>query len=490
MAIAILLVLLAGSLGLAMLSRRHHQTQNLEDFLVAGRSLRTPLFYLLAVGEIYSIGTIIGFPGGIYAGGAVYAVWFLGYILLAYPIGYFVNPLLWRAGKYYGAETGPDLFHRHFRSPGLMLVVAIASMIFVIPWGQLQFAGLAVVLKAFDPHLNPVIGLVLAGGLAFVYILLAGMRAPAMVSILKDSLMIASILLVGIAVAVISGGVLPIFHKMASLSPHFLIVPISGTKNAMPFVLTTILFQAMGFYATPFGMQYNFTARSEEAVKKAQMVMPLYMIMYPFLIISAFFSLAYLKGLQKSPDLSFMAAAMHVLPPWLVGAVAAGASLSAILVLAGVSLTISSIAAKNLIRGYIAPHATDFTVEKWTKVIVGVYLLISILLTVLTPTLMLNLINTAYYGFTQFFPGLMAILFWKKATPVGVGVGLVVGDAVALTLYFAHITPWGWNLGLVALLANAFVTVSVSLITKGEHKPVAFLSSDDIASSQIAATKE
>ena len=490
MATLILLALLAGSLGLAVLSRRHHRIRSLEDFLVAGRSLGTPLFYLLAVGEIYSIGTIIGFPGGIYAGGAVYAVWFLGYILLAYPIGYFVNPLLWRAGKYYGAETGPDLFHRHFRSPGLMMIVAIASMIFVIPWGQLQFAGLSVVLKAFDPHLSPIIGLVLAGVLAFAYVLIAGMRAPAMVSVLKDSLLIASIVLVGVAVAVITGGVLPIFHKMAALSPHFLTVPISGPKNAMPFVLSTILFQAMGFYATPFGMQYNFTARSEQSVKKAQMVMPLYMIMYPFLIVSAFFSLVYLKGLHKSPDLSFMAAAMHVLPPWLVGVIAGGASLSAILVLAGVSLTISSIAAKNLIRGYIAPQATDATVQKWTKVIVGVYLLISILLTVLTPTLMLNLINTAYYGFTQFFPGLMAILFWKKATPTGIGVGLVVGDIVALTLYFTHTTPWGWNLGLVALLANALLTVFVSLMTKGEHKPVVLLSSTDIASSQIAAAKE
>ncbi len=484
----VLIIALLVSLALAWMSRRG-QTQSLEDFLVAGRSLGTPLFYLLAVGEIYSIGTIIGFPGGIYAGGAVYAIWFLGYILLAYPVGYFINPLLWRAGKYYGAETGPDLFLRHFRSRGLMLVMAIASLIFVIPWGQLQFSGLEVLLKAFAPHLNVTLGLSLAGILAFAYILIAGMRAPAMVSILKDTLLIASILIVGIAVIIIAAGVLPIVHHVAKANPTFLAVPKAGPKDAMPYVLSTIVFQALGFYTSPFSIQYNFTAKSETSVKKAQMVMPLYMIMYPFLIISAFFSLAYLRGLNKNPDQSFIAAAMHVLPPWLVGLVAAGAALSAILVLAGVSLAISSIAAKNLIRGYLAPRATDATVERWTKVAVGIYLLISILLTVLTPTLMLNLINTAYYGFTQFFPGLMALLFWRKATPIGVGAGLVAGDLAALAMYFAHLQPWGLNLGLVALVVNIILTAGVSLATPGERTPLVALKAAGSQTQAVSAAE-
>lgn len=374
MKVVLLVAALLASLLLAWSSRSHRRTQSLEDFLIAGRSLGTPLFYLFAVGELYSIGAIIGFPGGIYAWGAVYAIWFLGYILLAYPVGYFINPLLWQADKHYGAETGPDLFHQHFNSRGLMLVMTIASLIFVIPWGQLQFAGLEVLLKAFAPDFNPVIGLTLAGALAFVYILIAGMRAPAMVSILKDTILIASILIVGIAVVIITAGVLPIFHHVAQVSPTFLTVPLSGPTDAMPYVLSTIVFQALGFYTSPFGIQYNFTAKSETAVKKARMVMPLYMIMYPFLIIAAFFSLAYLKGISKDPDLSFMVAAMHVLPGLLVRLVAAGAALSAILVLAGVSLVISSIAAKNLIHDFLAPQASESTVQRWTKVAVGIYL--------------------------------------------------------------------------------------------------------------------
>ena len=42
---------------------------------------------------------MIGFPSGIYANGASYGIWFLGYILLAYSLGYFLAPLVWRAAK-------------------------------------------------------------------------------------------------------------------------------------------------------------------------------------------------------------------------------------------------------------------------------------------------------------------------------------------------------------------------------------------------------
>ena len=82
----------------------------MHDFFVASRQFGTALVFFLTAGEIYSIGTMVGFPGGIYAKGPTYGVWFLGYILLAYPIGYFVGPKIWEAGKRHNAITLPDLF--------------------------------------------------------------------------------------------------------------------------------------------------------------------------------------------------------------------------------------------------------------------------------------------------------------------------------------------------------------------------------------------
>ncbi len=461
MALAVFLIIIVGSLAVAYYGRIHRRHNNLSEFFVAERSFVSFLFFFLAVGEIYSIGTLVGFPGGIYAGGATYAVWFMGYILLAYPIGYFINPLLWRAGRRYRSETGPDLLQSHFNSPGLGVLASVSALIFIIPWGQLQFAGLEVVFQAFHLSLSPVMALSLAGLLALVYIIISGMRAVAMVSIVKDIFMVLAIIIIGSAALMAAHGTGGIFTHLVRARESAVLVP----ANATPFVLSTIIFQAMGFYASPFGLQYVFTAKSSKAVAKAQVFMPLYMVMYVFLIMAAFFAVLHIPGLSKAPDQAIMVTAERLLPSWLQGIVMAGAALSAILVLTGLSLVVSAVVSKNIVRQLIHPKATDGQVKKWAQVVVAIYLLISLLLTVLAPHLMLNLINTAYYGFTQFFPALLAVLFWRRATAIGVGTGLVLGDVIALTLYFSHVVPFGLNLGLIALAGNILVTVIVSLLT-------------------------
>ncbi len=468
MALAVFLLIIAGSLAVAYYGRIHRRHNNLSEFFVAERSFVSFLFFFLAVGEIYSIGTLVGFPGGIYAGGATYAVWFMGYILLAYPIGYFINPLLWRVGQRYQSETGPDLLQSHFRSPALGVLAAISGLIFIIPWGQLQFAGLEVVFEAFHLALSPVMALSLAGLLALIYIILSGMRAVAMVSIVKDIFMILGIVIIGSAALVAAHGAGGIFAPLLVARKSAVLV----SAHATPFVLSTIVFQAMGFYASPFGLQYVFTAKSAQSVAKAQVFMPLYMLMYVFLIMAAFFAVVHVSGLSKAPDMAIMATSQRLLPSGLQGIVMAGAALSAILVLTGLSLTVSAIVSKNVVRQLIRPGATDDQVKRWAQVVVAVYLLISLLLTVLAPHLMLNLINTAYYGFTQFFPALLAVLFWRRATAIGVGTGLIVGDVVALSLYFSHVLPFGLNLGLIALVGNMVVTVIVSLLTPKPVVPV------------------
>jgi Na+/proline symporter len=110
------------------LAARNKDLLKIDEYLVAGRSFSGFLLFFLAVGEIYSIGTMVGLPGGIYAEGAGYGVWFVGYILLAYPVGYFLAPLVWRAGQRYNAMTFPDMLKGHYRNRLLEVVVGIAAV--------------------------------------------------------------------------------------------------------------------------------------------------------------------------------------------------------------------------------------------------------------------------------------------------------------------------------------------------------------------------
>ena len=194
------------SVLIALAARLGTKNMTIGEFLVGGRSFPAWLLYFLAVGEIYSIGTMIGLPSGVYAHGARDAVWFLGYILLAYPLGYFGGPLIWRAGVRYNAMTIPDVFGSHFQSRTLEIVTAVALLVALVPWGQYQFIGLQVVLGALGLPISPVQSVVLAGVIAFLYLVVSGVRSPAFVAILKDTFMLLGIVVVGVFAAYAAGG--------------------------------------------------------------------------------------------------------------------------------------------------------------------------------------------------------------------------------------------------------------------------------------------
>src|ERR1700761_5953079 len=193
-------VIFVVSLALALLSRRGHIKQRAEDFFIASGQFSAVLFFFLAVGETYSITSVLGYPGGIYANGLSFVTWFLGYILLAFVVGYFLNPLIWRAGRLHGAVTMPDLFRRHFDSRALEVVVTCAVLVFLVPLGMQQFLGLQVVLNTLGWPISPLFLTCLAGVLAFTYIAISGIRAAAYVAVLKDVLLIVAILVTALVV--------------------------------------------------------------------------------------------------------------------------------------------------------------------------------------------------------------------------------------------------------------------------------------------------
>ncbi|MDW3682048.1 sodium:solute symporter family protein [Cupriavidus sp. CV2] len=455
MSTIVFLGFIAFSLYLAIRSRKGHGAQSVHDFFVASRQFGAALVFFLAAGEIYSIGTMVGFPGGIYAKGPTYGIWFLGYILLAYPIGYFLGPKIWQAGKRHNAITLPDLFKSHYGSRALELVVAISAILFLIPWGQLQFTGLVAALKGLGWHFEPLHLILISAALAFTYIAISGVRASAYIAILKDILMVVAIIVTGVAVSW-EYGVHDVFH---AASQH-----VSNTMNTqqLKFSMSTMLFQALGFYMMPFAIQNFFTAKTANTIRRTQVAMPLYMLMYPFLVVASYYAIsADLK--LASPNDAFFAAAVHLLPGWLLGLVTAAAALSGLLVLAGICLAIGPIVSRNLLPGM--PESKQ---KRSAKMVIVCYLLASIVTTMFTPNLMLTLINTTYYGVTQFLPGVLIILFHLKVRPAAVGLGIVVGQLLAIFFYTQQVDFGGVNLGFVCLAVN----IAVTCVTNAVMRPV------------------
>lgn len=462
MTIAIVAVVLAASIGLALWAGRGRRGAGISDFLVGGRTFPGWLVYFLAVGEVYSIGALIGLPSGIYSGGAGYGIWFLGYILLAYALGYFFAPLVWRAAHRYDAMTVPDVFGAHYRSRTLELVTCLTMLIALIPWGQYQFIGLQIVLRNLGLNLGPVQSVVLAGLIAFGYIAVSGIRSPAFVSILKDTLMLLAVVAVGIAAVLAAGGNV---HAAGTGAAHAAKTTIGGSE--LTFTLTTILFQGVVFYLG-FGASYIFPARSERAIKRSTVWMPLYMLIFPFVVLAAYYGLAAHPNLSD-PNAVFMVTARGLLPDGLLGIVAAGASLSGLLVLAATALAIGGMISRNLV-GNLAPSVQ----RRWTVVAVAVFLVLGATLTLVASTLMLTVLNLTYNLLAQVVPAWLAVLFARRVRTAAVVAGMLVGGVCAIALYFTGVSFGGVNPGLVSMALNGLVVFGVSAVAPGRRRqPVA-----------------
>ncbi|MCE5242230.1 MAG: sodium:solute symporter family protein [Syntrophobacteraceae bacterium] len=471
MALFVFLCIIAFSLYLVVLAKRGVATDDIHEILVAKRGFGAFLIFFITVGEIYGIGTLIGVPGAVYAKGSSYLVWFIGYILLAYPFGYFLNPRIWRLGKIANSATIGDFFQWRFESKGLALIVTVVSILFLLPWAQMQFAGLSIIIRYLGVEINNTFAVVVASIVAFLYVGLAGVRGSAYVAILKDSLMVLAIIIGGVVAAInMPGGLEGIFREAFEKFPTYLTVETEPLSKNVNFLISTIVFQSLGLYMFPFIFQYIFAAGSERVVRHNACIMPLYMCMYVFLTAAAFYCLVTVPGL-KNPDDAYMGMIVKNVPGWVVGVCAAGGALTCMLVLADISLSVGGIVSRNVIS-LIKPDARPESAVVWARSFIAIFLTVSVLLMLYFPHLLLGLINVTYFGVTQFLPGVIAIVFWKQANKWGIGAGLVAGIASVFLFNMVKIVPFGLNKGMFALLVNVVVMVAITYMTSTDKKSV------------------
>lgn len=444
----IVAIVVVAALSLVLAFSAGTRTSSGRDFFAAGGRLATPLYFLLALGETYSIGSLLGFPGGIVAKGSTLAFWFVGYILLAFPIGFVLYPRLWQVGTRSGAATIPDLFRHHFGSVKLERSVAILLVLILIPLGASQFIGLRHAAALLFPA-SPASEDFASVAVAFFVLTasgFAGLRAPARVSALKDILVLGAI--ASLAIAAIRAWPVHATMSMAqALAPH-------PTIHGDAFLLSTVVVQAIGFCLSPPTVAGVFAARSPEALRRAQWLMPLYMILFPLLMMIAGFATAH-PPLATQPDAAFLATAGRLLPPWGFGLVIAGVGLSALVVLSGIALAIAALVARNLV-----PQLDDALQKTWGRVVMALYLAAASLAARPLDALLTQLNTLFYLGMAPLLPCLIAIATGYRTSARRAAISITTGLALGLLLRLADAPLGGINPALPALLLSAAVLMN------------------------------
>src|SRR5271166_6640660 len=217
-------------LGFAAARWRSGDLTQLHEWGLGGRRFGTLVTWFLLGGDLYTAYTVIAVPALMYGAGAV-GFFAVPYTIMIYPLLYLVFPRLWAVCRKHGYVTSSDFVRGRYGNRWLALAIAITGMVATMPYIALQLVGMEVVIGAMGIETSGLIGdlpLIIAFISLAAFTYTSGLRAPAMIAVVKDLLIYITVIAAVIVVPLQLGGYAHIF---ASVPPAKLLLAPPGPNS-------------------------------------------------------------------------------------------------------------------------------------------------------------------------------------------------------------------------------------------------------------------
>ena len=464
------------AIALGLMARRGH-VMNLEQWSVGGRGFGSIFVFLLMAGEIYTTFTFLGGSGWAYGKGAP-AFYILCYGAIAYSVSYFLLPIVWRYAQTRKLVSQADFFVAKYESKALGVIVALVSVAALVPYLVLQLKGLGLIVSEASGGVITQAVAVWTSSVALVgYVVVSGVRGSAWTSALKDVMILAVAVGIGVYLPLhYFGGYRAMFEAVELAKPGALTLPSSGMSPA--WFISTVLLTATGFYMWPQFFAGVYTARSESVFRKNAVILPLYQLVVLFVFFTGFAAILVVPGLKgAAADLSLLRIVERSFGSWTVGVIGAAGLLTALVPGSMILITAGTIISQNIYR-VMAPDASDRTVSLVARSLVPVLTLAAVILTLRGGETLVVLLLMGYNFVTQLFPALILSLRERQRVSAASAIaGIVAGEltVVVLTVTSASVATLlpgapqivkDLNVGFVALAVNAVVLTVVALATR------------------------
>ena len=464
------------AIALGLMARRGH-VMSLEQWSVGGRGFGSVFVFLLMAGEIYTTFTFLGGSGWAYGKGAP-AFYILCYGAIAYSVSYFLLPIVWRYAQTRRLVSQADFFVAKYESKTLGVIVALVSVAALVPYLVLQLKGLGIIVSEASGGVITQAVAVWTSSIALVgYVVVSGVRGSAWTSALKDVMILAAAVGIGVYLPLhYFGGYRAMFEAVEAAKPGALTLPASGMSPA--WFISTVLLTATGFYMWPQFFAGVYTARSENVFRKNAVILPLYQLVVLFVFFTGFAAMLVVPGLKGAEaDLSLLRIVEQSFGSWTVGVIGGAGLLTALVPGSMILITAGTIISQNIYR-VMAPNASDRTVSLVARSLVPVLTLVAVILTLRGGQTLVVLLLMGYNFVTQLFPALILSLGeHQRVSAASAIAGIVAGEftVVLLTVTSASVATLlpgapqvvkDLNVGFVALAVNAVVLTVVALATR------------------------
>lgn len=438
----VVLFLFVTWIGFAAARWRKADLNVLNEWGLGGRRFGTVVTWFLLGGDLYTAYTFIAVPALVFGAGAI-GFFAIPYTIIIYPILFLVFPRLWAIAHKQGHVTAADFVRERFSNRYLALAVALTGIVATMPYIALQLVGMEVVIGAlgfpttgFVGHLPLIIAFIVLA--CFTYT--SGLRAPALIAVVKDTLIFVTVFAAVVIIPAQLGGYGAIFSSVPE-EKLLLPTPDAGSLGTYSAYVTLALGSALALFLYPHAMTGILSASSGNVIRRNAALLSAYSFILGLIALLGFMAIA--AGVDKDPAFAggfslyganFAVPALFLasFPSWFVGVAFAAIAIGALVPAAIMSIACANLFTRNLYKEFWRPDCTEAEEARMAKIVslivkvgavvfilaipqayaIQLQLLGGIWIIQLLPAILLGLYSRAFNG-----PSLLA--GWAAGTLVG-----------------------------------------------------------------------
>jgi solute:Na+ symporter, SSS family len=461
-------------LGFVAARWRRADLAELHEWGLGGRRFGTVVTWFLLGGDLYTAYTFVAVPAFVYGAGAL-GFFAMPYTVITYPFVFVVMPRMWSVSHKHGYITAADFVRGRFDSPALALAVAVTGILATMPYIALQLVGIQVVLAAMG--IQGDLPLLVAFGILAVYTYQSGLRAPALIAVVKDAIIYVTVIAAVIIIPAKLGGYGAIF---AAVPPKQLVLaPQQYTAYA-----TLALGSSLALFLYPHSMTGVLSSSGRAVIRRNTAMLPAYSFLLGLIALLGYMAVAakvgaapaYAGGFARyGNNFAVPALFLDSFPAWFVGFAFAAVAIGALVPAAIMSIAAANLFTRNVYKEFFRPGCAgkeESTVAKVASLVVKFGALAFIVGLQKEYAIALQLLGGVWI--LQTFPAIVLGLYtrWlhRWALLAGWAAGMAVGTWMAWTLSFkGQVYPLHFGSHVVAgytalwaLGANLGVTVLAS----------------------------
>ena len=499
--IVIVLFLLVTVMGFyASRWRRAAALDSLDEWGLGGRGFGTFVTWFLLGGDLYTAYTFVAVPAAMYATGAVAGFFAVPYTIVVYPIIFVFMSRLWSVSHRHGYVTPADFVRGRYDSRVLSLAVALTGILATMPYIALQLVGIQAVLEVLGIGgtgniIARDLPLFVAFAVLAAYTYSSGLRAPALIAFVKDTLIYLVIVVAVVYLPAKLGGFGAIFDaaqaKLATPNPTTGAPTGAFIPGGAQFWAygTLALGSALALFMYPHSITAVLSSKGRDVIRRNASILPAYSFLLGLLALLGFVAIAAGTkpiGLDGAPNPQLVVPQLFEdqFPSWFAGVAFAAIAIGALVPAAIMSIAAANLFTRNIYREWLRPDASAAQEARVSKIVSLVVKFAALLFVLaLDKTLAINFQLLGGIWILQTLPaivvGLYTRWFHRYALLAGWAVGMVYGTIVAYnvvnpatgknfggsTSMIPFIGQVGY-IGLTAVVLNLLVTVALTVLLR------------------------